>query len=177
MLSHPCSSGVGGPNSILQSEWQNSRKETTSGLWGNATRKMTPIAVNNGNSTPLTNALLPFLEALMQFSPLAASRREETEAAYESVAISTTPMMTHQLASLSTIDGESRCLNNITISANGQSVVDECDSTMGWDDEHDCQPPCPNNIVDGSKAVWIELGVPEGDWGELDISWSDAYFS
>ncbi|KAK4411380.1 Kiwellin-1 [Sesamum angolense] len=75
-------------------------------------------------------------------------------------------------------DGGSRCLNNITVSANGRSVtamvVDECDSTMGCDEDHDYQPPCPNNIVDASKAVWKALGVPEDDWGELDITWSDA---
>ncbi|KAI3444561.1 hypothetical protein Pfo_001226 [Paulownia fortunei] len=74
--------------------------------------------------------------------------------------------------------GGSRCLNNITISANGRSatamVVDECDSTMGCDEDHDYQPPCPNNIVDASKAVWKALGVPEDDWGGLDITWSDA---
>ncbi|KAL2457698.1 Uncharacterized protein Adt_46281 [Abeliophyllum distichum] len=74
--------------------------------------------------------------------------------------------------------GGSRCLNNITVSANGRSVtamvVDECDSTMGCDDDHDYQPPCPNNIVDASKAVWKALGVPEDNWGELDITWSDA---
>ncbi|KAG6437694.1 hypothetical protein SASPL_102619 [Salvia splendens] len=74
--------------------------------------------------------------------------------------------------------GGSRCLNNVTISGNGRSVtamvVDECDSTMGCDDDHDYQPPCPNNIVDASKAVWKALGVPEGDWGDLDITWSDA---
>ncbi|CAN4119077.1 unnamed protein product [Withania somnifera] len=51
-------------------------------------------------------------------------------------------------------------------------VVDECDSTMGCDDEHDYQPPCPNNIVDASKAVWEALGIPEGDWGDYDITWS-----
>ncbi|KAK4418644.1 Kiwellin-1 [Sesamum alatum] len=75
-------------------------------------------------------------------------------------------------------NGGSRCLKNIIISANGQSVtakvVDECDSTMGCDKDHDYQPPCPNNIVDASKAVWKALGVPEDDWGELDITWSDA---
>ncbi|PIN22853.1 hypothetical protein CDL12_04449 [Handroanthus impetiginosus] len=53
--------------------------------------------------------------------------------------------------------GESRCLKNITISGNGQSVmamvVDGCDSTMGCDKDHDYQPPCHNNIVDASKAV------------------------
>ncbi|MCD9561402.1 hypothetical protein HAX54_020505 [Datura stramonium] len=72
--------------------------------------------------------------------------------------------------------GGDRCLNFITISANGRSVavLDECDSTMGCDGEHDYQPPCPNNIVDASKAVWEALGIPEGDWGEYDVTWSDA---
>ncbi|XP_022862382.1 putative ripening-related protein 1 [Olea europaea var. sylvestris] len=74
-------------------------------------------------------------------------------------------------------NGGSRCLNNITITANGRSVtamvVDECDSTMGCDDDHDYQPPCDNNIVDASKAVWKALGV-SGNVGELDITWSDA---
>ncbi|TMW91202.1 hypothetical protein EJD97_014643 [Solanum chilense] len=74
--------------------------------------------------------------------------------------------------------GGDRCLNYITISANGRSVkakvVDECDSTVGCDDEHDYQPPCPNNIVDASKAVWKALGIPEGDWCDYAITWSDA---
>ncbi|XP_047306595.1 uncharacterized protein LOC124910015 [Impatiens glandulifera] len=71
-----------------------------------------------------------------------------------------------------------RCLNDVIVSANGKSVrakvVDECDSTMGCDSDHDYQPPCPNNIVDASKAVWKALGIPEGDWGELDITWTDT---
>ncbi|KAH8488650.1 hypothetical protein POPTR_014G082700v4 [Populus trichocarpa] len=71
-----------------------------------------------------------------------------------------------------------RCLNSINIHGNGKSVkamvVDECDSTMGCDSDHDYQPPCANNIVDASKAVWKALGVPESDWGEMDIYWSDA---
>ncbi|KAM6601142.1 hypothetical protein CsatA_020751 [Cannabis sativa] len=50
----------------------------------------------------------------------------------------------------------------------------ECDSTAGCDAAHDYQPPCPNNIVDASKAVWKALGVSKGDWGELDIYWSQA---
>ncbi|KAH6819118.1 hypothetical protein C2S51_002721 [Perilla frutescens var. frutescens] len=91
----------------------------------------------------------------MQLSPLAASRREETEAAHQSVTISTTLIMT------------SRCLNNITVSGNGQSVmamvVDDVMTNMIISHH------CPNNIVDASKAVWKALGVPEGDWGELDI--------
>ncbi|KAA8520614.1 hypothetical protein F0562_014870 [Nyssa sinensis] len=69
-----------------------------------------------------------------------------------------------------------RCLN--FIHGNGKSVkakvVDECDSTMGSDKDHDFQPPCDNNIVDASKAVWKAIGVPEREWGELDIFWSDA---
>ncbi|KAF7825164.1 putative ripening-related protein 1 [Senna tora] len=72
-------------------------------------------------------------------------------------------------------DHRSRCLNNITISANGKSVVamvvDECDSTMGCDEDNDYQPPCDNNIVDASKAVWKALGVPQAQWGGLDITW------
>ncbi|KAK9273132.1 hypothetical protein L1049_017939 [Liquidambar formosana] len=71
-----------------------------------------------------------------------------------------------------------RCLHNITISANGRSVVamvvDECDSTMGCDEDHDYQPPCENDIVDASKAVWEALGVPSDNWGWMDITWSDA---
>ncbi|XP_022757296.1 uncharacterized protein LOC111304713 [Durio zibethinus] len=71
-----------------------------------------------------------------------------------------------------------RCLKHINIHGNGKivraKVVDECDSTMGCDSDHDYQPPCPNNIVDASKAVWKALGVPESDWGEMDIYWSDT---
>lgn len=71
-----------------------------------------------------------------------------------------------------------RCFKNITIHGNGRSVsamvVDECDSTMGCDKPHDYQPPCDNNIVDGSRAVWEALGVPEKDRGEMEIQWSDS---
>ncbi|KAK9103598.1 hypothetical protein Sjap_020852 [Stephania japonica] len=68
------------------------------------------------------------------------------------------------------------CHKNITIRARGRRVsaivVDECDSTAGCDKEHDFQPPCPNNIVDASRAVWKHLGVPKHDWGELHVTWS-----
>ncbi|KAI3840826.1 hypothetical protein MKW92_034812 [Papaver armeniacum] len=71
-----------------------------------------------------------------------------------------------------------RCLRQITIKGNGRSVVakvvDECDSAMGCDEEHGYQPPCRNNIVDASPAVWKALGVPRKKWGELDITWSDG---
>lgn len=71
-----------------------------------------------------------------------------------------------------------RCLDYIIIHGNGRSVkakvVDECDSTVGCDAEHDYQPPCPNNIVDASKAVWKALRVKQSDWGEMEITWSDA---
>nr|GEX86064.1 hypothetical protein [Tanacetum cinerariifolium] len=53
--------------------------------------------------------------------------------------------------------GGDRCHKYITINGNRRSVkamvVDECDSTMGCDADHDYQPPCLNNIVDASKAV------------------------
>ncbi|KAG9452635.1 hypothetical protein H6P81_005539 [Aristolochia fimbriata] len=71
-----------------------------------------------------------------------------------------------------------RCHKNITISGNGRKVVamvvDECDSSKGCDAAHDYQPPCQNNIVDASKAVWKGLQVPVSDWGWMDIVWSDA---
>ncbi|XP_059640226.1 putative ripening-related protein 2 [Cornus florida] len=70
-----------------------------------------------------------------------------------------------------------RCHKNITIHAKGKSVaamvVDECDSTVGCDSVHAYQPPCPNNIVDGSEAVWKALGVPKKDWGWMEIYWSE----
>ncbi|KAK6935381.1 hypothetical protein RJ641_035536 [Dillenia turbinata] len=66
-----------------------------------------------------------------------------------------------------------RCHHNITIYGNGRKVdamvVDECDSTMGCDAPHDYQPPCDNNIVDASEAVWKALGVPKHDRGSLDV--------
>ncbi|KAK7274480.1 hypothetical protein RIF29_15572 [Crotalaria pallida] len=71
-----------------------------------------------------------------------------------------------------------RCLKHINIYGNGREVkalvVDECDSTKGCDAVHDFQPPCSNNAVDASKAVWEALGVPKNKWGLLDIHWSDA---
>ncbi|XP_059654225.1 uncharacterized protein LOC132300936 [Cornus florida] len=73
---------------------------------------------------------------------------------------------------------QKRCSKNIIIHGNGRSVkakvVDECDSTTGCDADHDYQPPCPNDIVDASKAVWKALGVPQNEWGQLDVYWSDA---
>ncbi|CAL4925589.1 unnamed protein product [Urochloa decumbens] len=74
--------------------------------------------------------------------------------------------------------GRSRCKKSIVIRAkNGRSVtakvVDECDSLHGCDDEHNFEPPCANNIVDGSPAVWKALGLNTDD-GEVPITWSDA---
>lgn len=61
--------------------------------------------------------------------------------------------------------------------SNGRSttakVVDECDSERGCDEEHAGQPPCHNNIVDGSNAVWEALGL-NTDVGVVDITWSMA---
>ncbi|MBA0880513.1 hypothetical protein Goshw_010403 [Gossypium schwendimanii] len=66
-----------------------------------------------------------------------------------------------------------RCMKYINIHGNGKivkaKVVDECDSTMGCDDEHDFQPPCANNIVDASDAVWDSLGVCGDKRGKMEI--------
>ncbi|OMP07197.1 hypothetical protein COLO4_07548 [Corchorus olitorius] len=45
---------------------------------------------------------------------------------------------------------------------------------MECDPDHDYQPPCDNNIVDASKAVWKALGVLQYQLGGMDIYWSDA---
>ncbi|XP_027344226.1 ripening-related protein grip22-like [Abrus precatorius] len=78
-------------------------------------------------------------------------------------------------------NNDSRCSNTIRITAakNGRSVtakvVDECDSVNGCDKEHANQPPCRNNIVDGSQAVWDALGLDGGeDEGEENVTWSMA---
>ncbi|KAL8162498.1 hypothetical protein V2J09_013987 [Rumex salicifolius] len=74
-------------------------------------------------------------------------------------------------------EGGSRCGKEVVINGNGMSVratvVDMCDSTMGCDKDHGYQPPCRNNIVDGSMAVWEALGVPMSQ-GEMQVTWSDA---
>ncbi|XP_022879293.1 kiwellin-like [Olea europaea var. sylvestris] len=87
---------------------------------------------------------------------------------------------TENIVALSTgwYSGGSRCGKNIRITANnGRSttakVVDECDSMNGCDKEHAYQPPCKNNIVDGSDAVWKALGLNE-DLGIVDVTWSTA---
>jgi hypothetical protein len=70
-----------------------------------------------------------------------------------------------------------RCGHRIKIAAaNGNSVyakvVDECDSVHGCDDEHNFEPPCDNNIVDGSPAVWDALGLDQSV-GMVGITWSE----
>ncbi|KAH7542663.1 hypothetical protein FEM48_Zijuj02G0098000 [Ziziphus jujuba var. spinosa] len=75
-------------------------------------------------------------------------------------------------------NGGSRCGKFIKIKAsNGRTttakVVDECDSRNGCDEEHAGQPPCKNNIVDGSDAVWSALGLNK-DIGIVDVTWSMA---
>ncbi|KAM0821603.1 hypothetical protein ACQ4PT_072078 [Festuca glaucescens] len=58
-----------------------------------------------------------------------------------------------------------RCGHKIKITANGKSVyakvVDKCDSVYVWDGEHNYKPPCDNNIVDASPAVWNALGLDQ----------------
>ncbi|KAK3442330.1 hypothetical protein EUGRSUZ_B02524 [Eucalyptus grandis] len=71
----------------------------------------------------------------------------------------------------------SRCANRIRITSTKTrrsviaKVVDECDSMNGCDGEHAGQPPCKNNIVDGSNAVWHALGL-DIEVGEEDVTWS-----
>ncbi|RVW30641.1 putative ripening-related protein 1 [Vitis vinifera] len=72
----------------------------------------------------------------------------------------------------------SRCLNNITITANGRSVVAMVvmSVTQPWDviATMIISLHVANNIVDASRAVWKALGVPQDQWGGLDITWTDA---
>ncbi|KAJ6672176.1 RIPENING-RELATED PROTEIN 2-RELATED [Salix viminalis] len=74
--------------------------------------------------------------------------------------------------------GGSKCGQMIRITAaTGSSVtakvVDECDSEHGCDGEHAYQPPCENNVVDGSDAVWEALGLDK-DKGVESVKWSMA---
>lgn len=74
---------------------------------------------------------------------------------------------------------KARCNMTIMITAvsNGMSVeakvVDQCDSQNGCDDEHGSLPPCENNIVDGSLAVWKALSL-DTDPGSAEVTWSTA---
>ena len=73
-------------------------------------------------------------------------------------------------------NGGSRCGQTITIRASNDrtataTVVDECDSVNGCDEEHARQPPCRTNIVDASKSVWEDLGL---DVGEAQVTWTMA---
>ncbi|GJM91073.1 hypothetical protein PR202_ga07413 [Eleusine coracana subsp. coracana] len=70
-----------------------------------------------------------------------------------------------------------RCGHQIKITAsNGKSVyakvVDECDSVHGCDEDHNFEPPCDNNIVDASPAVWNALGLDQ-NVGMVGITWSE----
>ncbi|CAN0915230.1 Putative ripening-related protein 2 [Linum grandiflorum] len=76
-------------------------------------------------------------------------------------------------------EDERRCFQfiNITAAGNGgksvlAKVVDECDSSEGCDDDHDYQPPCPNDVVQGSRAVWDALGVAQGNGNQMNVTWS-----
>jgi hypothetical protein len=66
------------------------------------------------------------------------------------------------------------CGKIVRIYANGRvseaKVVDECDSRAGCDEEHAFLPPCKNNIIDTSSAVWDELGLNQID-GIVDVVW------
>ncbi|KAF8397715.1 hypothetical protein HHK36_016637 [Tetracentron sinense] len=87
---------------------------------------------------------------------------------------------TERIVALSTgwYNNNRRCGKMIGITTrNGKSViakvVDECDLMHGCDKEHEGQPPCHNNIVDGSNAVWSGLGLDK-NVGVVDITWITA---
>jgi hypothetical protein len=144
----------------------------------NATRRITLIVAYKKNHTQLMNVHHQCLLILRHLTLNSfekggdGSGPSECDNQYHS---DNTLVVAH---STGWFDQKSRCLDNIKIGANGRSVmakvVDECDSTKGCDEDHDYEPPCPNNIVDASKAVWEALGVPKNQWGGLDITWSDA---
>lgn len=79
-------------------------------------------------------------------------------------------------------DNGNRCGKQIVITSVSDgatataTVVDQCDSTNGCDSEHAGQPPCRNNVVDASDAVWQALGVSSDDsrYGSMAITWADA---
>ncbi|CAL9052906.1 unnamed protein product [Musa banksii] len=77
-----------------------------------------------------------------------------------------------------TPDYFSRCNKNIKINANGRTVlakvIDECDSVNGCDAENSFEPPCRNDVVTASAAVWKALAIPEAQIGYYDVAWSDA---
>lgn len=50
-------------------------------------------------------------------------------------------------------------------------VVEECDSMRDCDAENAGQPPCKNNIVDASDAVWSDLGLNKYV-GVVEVTWS-----
>ncbi|KAL9372908.1 hypothetical protein Peur_035152 [Populus x canadensis] len=86
---------------------------------------------------------------------------------------------TERVVALSTgwFAGRSKCGSMIIISVNGRNVtakvVDECDYMLGCDSEHAGLPPCENNIVDGSDAVWDALGLDKEE-GIVPVTWSMA---
>ncbi|KAL0464787.1 UNVERIFIED_CONTAM: Kiwellin-1 [Sesamum latifolium] len=129
---------------------------------------MIPIAVKKASTMTSTNAHLKLLKSTFEKAMVGG---------HQSAMASSTHI---PVVALSTgwFNKMHRCFKNITIYGNGKSVnamvVDECDSTIGCDADHDYQPPCDNNIVDGSKAVWEALGVPKKDRGLMDIHWTDA---
>lgn len=67
----------------------------------------------------------------------------------------------------------------IGASSNGRNttavVVGECDSRRGCDKKHGNydEPPCKNNIVDGSDAVWKALRLNK-NMRIVNVTWSMA---
>ncbi|KAJ6679650.1 LIPID TRANSFER PROTEIN [Salix purpurea] len=152
----------------------------------NTTKKMIQIAVKTASTTQLINVHHSFEAGGDGGGPSECDKQYHSDDT-PVVALSTGYLIIPKHISLSTalrrmeMAERGGCFNKITISGNGLKVkamvVDECDSMRGCDEAHDYQPPCDNNIVDASKAVWVALGGPSDDWGDLDITWSDAWFA
>ncbi|KAK9058294.1 hypothetical protein SSX86_023134 [Deinandra increscens subsp. villosa] len=144
-----------------------------------ASKTVTRFVASHTSCTPHTHVLLRF-----QLPPTALLHLDSFEKGRDGGAPSKCDNRYHSdnspVVALSTgwyRNGE-RCRNFIRINANGRSVkamvVDVCDSSVGCDKHHDYLPPCQNNIIVASKAIWEALGIPGNSWGEMQITWTDA---
>lgn len=89
---------------------------------------------------------------------------------------------TERVAAMSTgwFNRGSRCGQMIRVfGGDGRSVVaevvDECVSFRGCDEESEGKPPCGNDIIEGSEAVWKGLGLNNNDYSDgVNVTWSMA---
>ncbi|KAL6967205.1 hypothetical protein U1Q18_033009 [Sarracenia purpurea var. burkii] len=134
------------------------------------------ITCPNGKRYPIYGCSPPVTHS----TPAKLTRRDFSEVGggFESECDDKYHAATEWVVSLSTgwYNGGSRCGKTIRILAsNGRKVeakvVEECDSLAGCDEEHVGQPPCGNNVVEGSDAVWKGLGLNK------DLQWENVTWS